>query len=677
MDGDFEIIGKVVVDSSGAVSIQGLNDSLGETETRTSALGSISDIVWSGIILQGINLVWDGIKNVIGSVIEFGKSSVDSAMESEGVIARLNAVLEATHYAAGLSSEQLQAMAESLQGVTRYSDETILTGASLLLTFRNIGEEAMQRVLPDMLDMAEIFGSVDSAAMQLGKALNDPIAGMGALGRAGVTFSDDQKEVIKAFMATGDIASAQNVILTELENQVQGVAEAYGQTLGGQIEIAKNKLDNFKELVGGPIMYVMGNMIGIFTDFTNSEFFDAITMFLQDLNRYLGAGVEPLSAIGYALNNIAHLEDFSDSLFGWIVSGNTQTQVHELAMAFLQVNELLQNTASLFPGDPVGMFANALYGLGPILDNLLGTGDQFNNMLSNMGDFIVGLFNTLQTGDPMQLFYYLGSLINNIDWAALSQQFADGVRNIDWVRVGEVIRTGIGIAMGALALFSEVLITMIDRTDWGAVASALASAIAGVVAGLFGYVNWDALMVDFKNGFVYIGQQALNGLASVWGYTAWANFANDLRNGFNYIVNAVKDFLGISSPSTVFASIGKSIVDGLIAGWNATVGSFLTAIGTTIEDIGNLFGIDLSGLLGGSDASGLGTAGGGTGTSGGTSGGGSGGGTVINQYFYADVNVGAMSDLISFDCTVNPVVTSTYPTVGGGLGSGPVGGVAI
>ena len=51
-----------------------------------------------------------------------------------------------------------------------------------------------------MLDMAEIFGSVDSAAMQLGKALNDPVNMMGALTRAGVTFSEEQKEMIKNFV---------------------------------------------------------------------------------------------------------------------------------------------------------------------------------------------------------------------------------------------------------------------------------------------------------------------------------------------------------------------------------------------------------------------------------------------------------------------------------------------
>jgi phage-related minor tail protein len=70
------------------------------------------------------------------------------------------------------------------------------------------------------------FGSVETNAIQLGKALEDPIKGLAALGKSGVTFTAEQKELIKTLVETGDVASAQEIILKAVEMQVGGTAEA-------------------------------------------------------------------------------------------------------------------------------------------------------------------------------------------------------------------------------------------------------------------------------------------------------------------------------------------------------------------------------------------------------------------------------------------------------------------
>ena len=49
--------------------------------------------------------------------------------------------------------------------------------------------------------MAQEFGSVDQAAVQLGKALNNPIEGLGALTRVGVQFTEEQKNMIARGLA--------------------------------------------------------------------------------------------------------------------------------------------------------------------------------------------------------------------------------------------------------------------------------------------------------------------------------------------------------------------------------------------------------------------------------------------------------------------------------------------
>ncbi|CAB5229580.1 hypothetical protein UFOVP1571_1, partial [uncultured Caudovirales phage] len=65
-----------------------------------------------------------------------------------------------------------------------------------------------------------------TAAMQLGKALNDPIKGMTALGKAGVSFTAAQKEQIKTLVKSGDALGAQKIILAEVGKEFGGAAEA-------------------------------------------------------------------------------------------------------------------------------------------------------------------------------------------------------------------------------------------------------------------------------------------------------------------------------------------------------------------------------------------------------------------------------------------------------------------
>ena len=70
------------------------------------------------------------------------------------------------------------------------------------------------------------FGSAESNAIALGKAMEDPIKGLTALRRSGTVFTEDQQKLIKSLVETGDVAGAQEVILAELESQYGGVAAA-------------------------------------------------------------------------------------------------------------------------------------------------------------------------------------------------------------------------------------------------------------------------------------------------------------------------------------------------------------------------------------------------------------------------------------------------------------------
>jgi hypothetical protein len=87
---------------------------------------------------------------------------------------------------------------------------------------------------------------MESTSKQLGKALNDPIKGITALNKSGVTFTEEQKKRIKNYVEEGDLLSAQKIILGEVNDQVGGSAEAQGSNL----DKLKVQWGNIEEAIG-------------------------------------------------------------------------------------------------------------------------------------------------------------------------------------------------------------------------------------------------------------------------------------------------------------------------------------------------------------------------------------------------------------------------------------------
>jgi hypothetical protein len=226
----------------------------------SSTLGNFGNIITG--IRSAVDLVAGAFNAVSGAISPF----VNAAIESQDAVANLEATLHSMGDVTGLSSQQLQDMAGALQQVTRFSDESIINAEAMLLTFGNIGGETFPRATEAMLDLAAKFGSLDQASVMLGKALNDPIAGVTALRRVGVQLTEDQEKSIKVFMEQGDIASAQAVILGELERQVGGLAEAYGETFAGKMEIFKNRLGEVQETIGKALLPVLEIMMDKFVE---------------------------------------------------------------------------------------------------------------------------------------------------------------------------------------------------------------------------------------------------------------------------------------------------------------------------------------------------------------------------------------------------------------------------
>jgi uncharacterized protein YoxC len=130
-------------------------------------------------------------------------------------------------------TSRLVSLANEQARLTGVNQNTIKESQALLLTFKDIASSAdevggaFDRATQLTLDMASAgFGSVTDNAKQLGKALNDPIAGLTALRRSGIQFTEAQQDQIRTLVESGQVLEAQTMILEEIENQVGGTAEA-------------------------------------------------------------------------------------------------------------------------------------------------------------------------------------------------------------------------------------------------------------------------------------------------------------------------------------------------------------------------------------------------------------------------------------------------------------------
>ena len=203
----------------------------------------------------------------VSAIGGFFKSTIEDAAEAEDNLSALNAVIASTGGKAGISAEQVTEMAAALQKTTKFSDDAIVSASNLLLTFTSIGKDVFPQAQETVLNMSQALGQdLKSSSIQLGKALNDPINGMSALSRVGVSFTQAQKDQITTMQESGNIMGAQKVILAELGTEFGNAAVAAGETFSGKIERVKNQFGELKESIGGALLPVLSNLTGWFLD---------------------------------------------------------------------------------------------------------------------------------------------------------------------------------------------------------------------------------------------------------------------------------------------------------------------------------------------------------------------------------------------------------------------------
>lgn len=205
---------------------QGAQNSLGGMQKKMSS------------VAKGIGRVVGALGLTIGfaAIVKGFNDATAAAEEAKVADQRIDAIAESMGEfgnQAKFVTDRIKAYADTQQFSLGVDGDVIKATQAKLLTFRNLTKTAgelggsFDRATRAAIDMAAAgFGSAESNATQLGKALNDPIKGITALNRAGIQFTEDQKALIQSLVDSGNVLEAQNIILAEIESQVGGTAEA-------------------------------------------------------------------------------------------------------------------------------------------------------------------------------------------------------------------------------------------------------------------------------------------------------------------------------------------------------------------------------------------------------------------------------------------------------------------
>jgi hypothetical protein len=309
-----------------------------QVEKSVKSLTKQTESVVSGFKMFGAALA--------GSAIIAGfENMISQAEESAVVTNQLNAVLNSTGNAVGMTAGQLTELANSVSSLSTFEDDAVLSAENVLLTFTQIGSTTFPQATQAIVDLSAAMGQdLQASAVQVGKALNSPIEGISSLSRVGVSFTDGQKDVIKSLVDTGDAAGAQTIILDELAKEFGGSAEAQLTPIG-----------KMKKAIGEA-----GEQIG-------TAFLPAV---YEASSALLGLGADSGTAFSWILNQLGSfvldmvrgLEGFASACAAIIREAGIL--INGIARSVVLIGQKMINTVIAWIEDKVNTMSRVAAGLG-------------------------------------------------------------------------------------------------------------------------------------------------------------------------------------------------------------------------------------------------------------------------------------------------------------------------
>lgn len=217
-------------------------------EIKGSAMGMVGSLGAVGRVLVALGPIGIAAGAGIAAVSAGLAIGAREFAEHEAGLLRLQAVIKATGYQAGVTAGEVDAVADKIAETTLATDDAARQAATVLLTTSGVGAGNLERLLAVAQDIAAVFGGdIATEAQKLARAIEDPANALDQFRRMGIVFSDQQRDVIKRLAETGDKAGALNKILEALESRVGGAGAAGAGGISGGLNQAAKASANFFE----------------------------------------------------------------------------------------------------------------------------------------------------------------------------------------------------------------------------------------------------------------------------------------------------------------------------------------------------------------------------------------------------------------------------------------------
>jgi len=438
---------RVVLGLDAAAFGKGLN----QAQRSLKAFGKKMEALGQGISNVGQTLTL----GLTLPIVAFGAASVKAAQESADAFGQVEAALKSMGGVSGRTLEQLGAQADSLMQHSLFDDDDIMRNVTAnMLTFGNITGENFDRAQQAVVDMAtRLKMDLQPATIMIGKALNDPVKGLAALGRAGIQFTAAQKEQIKAMVAGGNAAGAQAIMLAELNRQFGGAAQAAQNT--SPFDKFKDALNTLQEKIGGHLLPVLTPFIEKLTGLV-----EGFAKLSPQMQGFVLAAAGIAAALGPVMMILGPVVSGIGALIG-ILAGPGVAAAALAAAPFIALAAVIAGLAYVFRDDLIPAIEDfARYAanlLGPKLKPLI---DALGEAFSAFGEMMGDLFG--EGGSLRPALEFFGNVLVRVFRGAL--EVLGGV--IDFI-------TNIFNALAALF-----------RGDWSEAAGYLGKAFAGLAMGI-------------------------------------------------------------------------------------------------------------------------------------------------------------------------------------------------
>lgn len=531
------------------------------------ALSSIATGAFEAIGGAAVNIASAGF----AKITDFIAGSIEEAAGFQSVFAQTEAVVKSTGEAAGLTAKEMASMAESMSassGMSLFADDAILGAQNVLATFTQIRGENFGGATQAIIDMSQALGTdLQSSAMQVGKALNDPVAGVGALSRAGVQFTDEQKAMIESMVEAGDIAGAQSVILGELETQFSGSALAAVDTFAGQQIILAEQFANVQQTLGEALLPVLMR----FGAFAQEVFVPVIEDIINVFVEWIDSVDWP--AVVNAIGNV------TDALYDFIYGTDWQSGLDGISAGFDSFMQFIE---------PITTALSDLYNTAaPILTSLY--------------TMIVAGLASPQAQAQLSTLTTIFTLLADILVSVVSLAI-DGMR-VQWQAtydtftvVWPYIKTAIGIWMTIMKPLQDLVIGVLTAISqllkgdflgaWETVKTAVLTFVSTINTAVGTFVQdivtkVSGVISSLASEATKVGSAIASGIVS--GIKSGAtSVINAILGVVNDAIAAAKKLLGIASPSKLFADqIGYQMSAGMAAGIVKGIPDVTGAIGAT------------------------------------------------------------------------------------------------